>query len=149
MADIIGGLVSLGVGILWYVFSISLGSDNLGGGLGLGPDFFPRLLAYIMIFLGIISTGKAIYLKKKQVEGSQVQIKKITIYMIITFVLYLLAVNILGYVVSSFIYLVVSIAMLGEKRSIKDLIPAALVVICLYGVFHMILSVPLPRGLLI
>lgn len=146
MAEIAAGIFTLALGVVWFVMSFSLDHSNVGGNLGLGPSFFPRIISYLMIVLSIAYLIKLYNLKTKKIS---IKFSKMSVFMIIGAIVYLLLINITGYVLTTFMYLLFCIFVLGQKKSITDIIATTLIVTCLYSIFHLVLKVPLPNGLLI
>lgn len=146
MAEIIGGLIALVMALLWLVMSFSLDQNNIGGSLGLGPGFFPRLISCIMIILCVPYFLQIYRSKNRDVK---IQISKIAFLMIVVCILYVLLLNVIGYVITTFLYVMVSIYILGGKSSLSDVIAALIIVATLYGVFRLVLLVPLPSGIFI
>lgn len=146
MAEIIAGLITLSLGILWLVMSFSLEQNNVGGNLGLGPGFFPKLVSSFMVILSAFYLVEILRTKKDPIK---LLMSKQGALMVLGGVFYLVFLNIMGYAVTTFLYVLISIYVLDRKKSLIDVVAAILIVACLYGVFHMILRVPLPTGILI
>ncbi|MDW7669252.1 MAG: tripartite tricarboxylate transporter TctB family protein [Bacillota bacterium] len=134
-------------GLLWFTMSFNLASSNFGGGLGLGPDFFPRLLSILMMIFSLIQLVRTFRKDKK--EALKLNIHGLSVIMIISCITYLFAIGIIGYLVSTFLFLTIVIYVLSGKKSIKDTAIALGISLALYGIFHLVLKVPLPTGFLI
>jgi putative tricarboxylic transport membrane protein len=134
-------------GIVWLTMSYDLASSNFGGGLGLGPDFFPRLLAILMIIFSLIQLVRTFRKDKK--EEIKLNVHGLSAVIIASCIAYLFAIGIIGYLVSTFLFLTGVIYVLSRKRSIKDVIIALGISLALYGIFQLVLKVPLPTGFLI
>ena len=61
--------------------------------------------------------------------------------------IYVFLMPLVGFYVSSFVFLVVLIKLLGMKKNILVFIPVVVFLGCLYVVFSKFLHVPLPKGL--
>ncbi len=61
--------------------------------------------------------------------------------------IYVLLMPLVGFYVSSFIFLVVLIKLLGSEKNILVFISTIVFLGCLYGVFSKFLHVPLPKGM--
>ena len=134
-------------GLLWFTMSFNLASANFGGGLGLGPDFFPRLLSIFMMIFSLIQLVRTF--RKDEEEKLKLNIHKLSVIIIMACITYLFAIGIIGYLVSTFLFLTVIISVLSGRKSIKDTLIALGISLALYGVFHLVLKVPLPTGFLI
>jgi len=134
-------------GLLWFTMSFNLASANFGGGLGLGPDFFPRLLSILMMIFSLIQLVRTF--RKDKEEQLRLNIHGLSVIIIVACVTYLFAIGIIGYLVSTFLFLTIVIFVLSGRKSIKDTVIALGISIALYGVFHLVLKVPLPAGFLI
>ncbi|HHY42619.1 MAG TPA: tripartite tricarboxylate transporter TctB family protein [Thermoanaerobacterales bacterium] len=145
MAEIIAGFFALALGIVWLIVSFSLAQSSVGGS-GFGPSFFPRLVSCAMIVLSLMYLVKIFRGKTQKLS---IKFSKTSILMMIGAVVYLLLLNIVGYIIATFGYLLFSIYSLSKAKSLKDFFAATLIVVCLYSIFHLGLKVPLPRGLLI
>jgi len=146
MAEKIAGLLALIASMAWFIISFSLAQNNFGGELGLGPAFYPRLVSCLMMVMSAIYIFQIFKARESPIK---LKVPKTSILMMAGVVAYLLLLSVIGYAVTTFLYVLVSIYMLGKKKSFADLAAAFLVVLCLYGVFHVLLQVPLPSGLLI
>ncbi len=134
-------------GLLWFTVSFNLASSNFGGGLGLGPDFFPRLLSILMMIFSLIQLVRTF--RKDKEDQLKLNIHGLSIIIIVSCITYLFAIDIIGYLVSTFIFLSVVIFVISRKRSITDIVIALGISLALYGVFNLVLKVPLPTGFLI
>ncbi|MBB6218572.1 putative tricarboxylic transport membrane protein [Anaerosolibacter carboniphilus] len=147
MSQIIAGIISLLIGSVWFFVSYTLDANNFGGDIGVGPVFFPRLLAMAMILLSIIHIIRTLVGKKN--AEFKLKMNPLSVYMMIGCFAYLILMNFIGYVITTFLYVLVTIYLLSRRKSLIDVTSAMLVALCLYGVFHLLLHVPLPEGLLI
>lgn len=143
---VLSGLFFL-FGLLWFTMSFKLASSNFGGGLGLGPDFFPRILSILMMILSFIQLVRTI--KKDKKDEIKLNIHSLSVMIIVACIVYLFAIDIIGYLVSTFLFLSIVIYAISRKSSIKDLIISLAISFALYGIFHLALKVPLPSGFLI
>lgn len=135
------------MGVIWLFMSFSLDSNNFGGGMGLGPDFFPRLVSIMMIIFS--SLRFFMLMKSAKEEEIKIKIFRLSVQMFATCVAYLLLVNLLGYIITTFLYISITVYLISRKKSMLDLAAVLVATLCLYGVFHMLLQVPLPEGFFI
>ena len=134
MAEKIATGIFFVLGVIWLVMSFSLASNNFGGGMGLGPDFFPRMLSLMMIIFSTVHFFKL--MKSPKEEEIKIKIFRLSAY-------------IFGACVAYLVYISLTVYLISRKKSLFDLVAALVVTLCLYGVFHMLLHVPLPEGYLI
>lgn len=112
------------------------------------PDslFYPRSLAIILIVLNTIllvfTAMKKVTLPK--VDANRVPKKFVLIFL--SSVAYVVAVNYLGFIVSSLIYCPASALALGYGKRGRAFLIAAILVGLIYVGFKMILKVPLPTA---
>lgn len=147
MAEKIATGIFFVLGVIWLVMSFSLASNNFGGGMGLGPDFFPRMLALMMIIFSTVHFFKL--MKSPKEEEIKIKIFRLSAYIFAACVAYLALVGLLGYIVTTFLYISLTIYLISRKKSLLDMVAALVVTLCLYGVFHLLLHVPLPEGFFI
>src|SRR5690554_5145696 len=105
MAEIIAGFFALALGIVWLIVSFSLAQSSVGGS-GFGPSFFPRLVSCAMIVLSLMYLVKIFRGKTQKLS---IKFSKTSILMMIGAVVYLLLLNIVGYIIATFGYLLFSI----------------------------------------
>ena len=133
-------IILIGIFTLIEVKSFPQGQNNV-----VGPGFFPGIIATILIILGIILFIQSIRIKKdedKKVNLFNKENKLAYIIMGITLI-YLVAMNYIGFLISSIIYLTTLIILYGENNKIKSLIASTIISSAIYFVFSMLLNVPL------
>ncbi|MBG0765012.1 MAG: tripartite tricarboxylate transporter TctB family protein, partial [Tissierellales bacterium] len=87
--------------------------------------------------------------RKDKKEEIKLNVHGLSAVIIASCIAYLFAIGIIGYLVSTFLFLTGVIYVLSRKRSIKDVIIALGISLALYGIFQLVLKVPLPTGFLI
>lgn len=133
-------VILIGIFALFQVKSFPQGQNNV-----VGPGFFPGLIAIILIVLGVILFAQSIRMKKDddvKVNLFDKENKLAYIIMLITLV-YLIAINYIGFIISSIIYLAILIVLYGEKNKLKALIYSSVISLVIYFVFNVLLNVPL------
>lgn len=131
------------------VFYLSSQLPDLSSGSVTGPEFFPNLLAITLVFLLVLLFISTVRMKENtELELlSPIAIKTYkTMVIILT---YLLAMNYLGFIVSTVILLFVLLSFLGRFDLIKNLIISVGATAVIYIIFKIILSVPIPSGFFI
>jgi len=147
MAEKIATGIFFIIGVIWLIMSFSLASNNFGGGMVLGPDFFPRMLSLMMIVFSTVHFFKL--MKSGKEEEIKIKIYRLSAYIFVACVAYLALVSLLGYIITTFLYISLTVYLISQKKSLLDLVAALVVTLCLYGVFHLLLHVPLPEGFFI
>jgi cytochrome c biogenesis factor len=145
MAEKIATGLFLVFGIVWLKMSYGLAANNFGGGLGVGPDFFPRILSIVIIVLSFVHLLKLI--NKEDKNDSKININNLSVYIFITTLAYLITVNIFGYIIATFLYIMIIAYLISGKKKISDLLASIAVTLTLYTVFQIILNVPLPKSI--
>lgn len=133
-------IILIGIATLIEVKSFPQGQNNV-----VGPGFFPGIIAAILIILGIILFIQSIRIKKDEdikVNLFDSENKLAYIIMGITLI-YLIAINYIGFLISSIIYLTTLITLYGGKNKLKSLIASSVISSAIYFVFNILLNVPI------
>lgn len=117
------------------------------GDSGLGPDFFPKVIAIILFILsGMLFIGSLRNKNKKSIYNSNM---KYTFMVIFAFAVYIFLIDRIGYLVSTIIFAFIVITILKSKSKILNIIFAIAFPIALYLLFTYAFKVSLPAGLFI
>lgn len=117
------------------------------GNSGLGPDFFPKVIAVILFILSaMLFVGSIKNKDKKSIYNPNM---KYTFMVIFAFAVYIFLIDRIGYLVSTVIFAFVVITILKSKSKILNIIFAIVFPIALYLLFTYAFKVSLPTGLLI
>ncbi|MBC8384835.1 MAG: tripartite tricarboxylate transporter TctB family protein, partial [Candidatus Cloacimonetes bacterium] len=128
--------------IILFIISFSFPSNER-----VGPSVIPRLWIFILIPLNIYVLIDVLR-QKKEIEHHN-ENKNVVFRFIGLLILYLIGILYLGYFISSSIFLIVGIYMLGYRRILPMLLISAGWLLFSYFVFYKLLYVPLPVGKLI
>jgi len=144
-ADVLAALII--VPICLYVFYES-GKWPLEATIG-SPSLIPRGVAACVLFAaGMLLfralRGRSLPLERR-LEGKD--LRRIILTALITGG-YVFAVERVGFIVTTFVYMFLFIWILGERRWLRLILFSIVVPIAIYSVFYVGLHVPLPRGLL-
>lgn len=121
---------------------------ELGGSEVSGPGFFPKLWAVVLIGLSILLLGSSFYAKKdKQIDLLSKERIKVYISMA-ALIVYIFLINSIGFIVLTPIFLFGLIWFFGMKGYVKIAMASIAVTLAVYGVFEILLAVPLPAGIL-
>lgn len=148
-ADIVAAICLLLVSFL--VFWIS--KDFPSSKTGIGVSTFPKLLAGLLIIFSIVIIIQAIknssFSKK---EPTFKEFKKghklLIVAVIIILIIYIQMLEVLGFILSSFLLLITSMFIFGERRKIILLLVPLLFSVILYLVFSKMAMVFLPEGII-
>lgn len=117
------------------------------GDSGLGPDFFPKVIAIILFILsGMLFIGSIKNKDKKSIYNPNM---KYTFMVIFAFAVYIFLIDRIGYLISTIIFAFVVITILKSKSKILNIIFALIFPVALYLLFTYAFKVSLPTGLFI
>ena len=136
--DVVFSLVSLAIGIWYYVESLKF-PPGIGGVPG--PAFYPQLVFYIWVLLSILLFISGVKNKKRyfSYKLSDPRIKRGIIVIIVTF-LYLILWGKGRFVINTTIYLGTIMLILGEKL-LNTIIAALAISFFVYYVFNNLFNV--------
>lgn len=120
------------------------------------PGVFPMLCAATMLVTGLMSlvkTAKARLVLDDGETWAQQLVRKLLPLQLVLFtgliVAYMLLLEVLGFLVASYLFLVVSMSLLGSKRVGLNIVISAVVLAAIFVVFRTAFSVVLPAGSLV
>jgi len=120
------------------------------------PGALPTLAALVMLLSGIKIAINTLRMPPPEVEPGrslardflhQITPASIVLFTVLI-VAYMFALEPLGFVVSSFLFLVLAMFALGERRILRTIAVSAISLACIYAVFQTAFSVVLPEGIL-
>ena len=134
-------LSSLFIYAYTYIFDYPKGSGYM-----VDIAFFPRFLAVVLFILGLL-----LLLKRPAIveEGASITKRKKLIAMYLSFIFYTLALDKLGFLVDTFLWLFFMSWLVGERKVWIILLTAFLATAMGYYLFSVILGVPLSEGRLL
>jgi putative tricarboxylic transport membrane protein len=143
-------LVLVSVFLLWTSYEIS-SFDSLAA-----PGSFPMVCAAAMLVTGLINAVKTARAKLNLENGEtwlQQFGRKVTPVQLIAFsvliFLYMMGMEIIGFLLASYIFLALSMYLLGSRRVGLNLLISLLVLAAIFIVFRAAFSVVLPAGSLV
>lgn len=148
-------IVFIVVAIFFFLVSLSFPPGSNGA---VGPGYFPRIMCVLVVFLSCLNLINDLRAHKKMVAQGEKE-EELTVFkkenlrvwisIGITLV-YVIAVKVIGFVVSSIVFLFVlnTYFRVHEKSKVAFVIIPFAVVAVLYFIFHNLLHVVLPAGLL-
>lgn len=144
MFDRIGSLFFALVGALFIAESQNISSSAYGSQVG--PNMFPFGLGVILILLSLRllwETYKKGTAASTSEPHSPLRYKRFFFILTAT-ILYVLLLEILGYVISSFAFLTYAFTMMGSKSVLKSVIVSLLFSVGVYGIYVHLLKGTLP-----
>ena len=144
--------IDIGVGVVLCILSVAIylyAEQYAGRGVNTyGPNFFPQVLS-LMLFLSSVALiiqalrGKALK-TLEEVNKSGLIRAAVTLMIAIGYVLLM---KVLGFYLSTVLFLFVVMTYLGQKRLWIRILVTILVASAVYGLFHYFLKIPLPEGI--
>jgi putative tricarboxylic transport membrane protein len=135
--------------VLWQAWRIS-GSSSWSG-----PGALPMLAALVMLVASMVNLRRTWRAKAPEIaKGATARefVRQITPRAIVAFTLlialYIATLEPLGFVASSFLFLVLAMYALGHRRIVHTVVIAAVSLAVIYVVFQTAFSVVLPEGVL-
>lgn len=142
------GLVSVVFGVT--VFCLTLNFPSLEGGHP-GPALLPRLLAFLFVAFGIPLLIQGIKARGPRLSTQRFSPGRRLVFnaicVVASVVFYIFFVEKLGYILTNFFLLTVLTKVLGV-RTVSSLVFSFALTMGVYILFHKILLVPLPWGLI-
>lgn len=120
------------------------------------PGVFPMVCALAMLVTGgmnLVKTARARLMLDEGETWIQQLVRKIFPAQLVLFALlivaYMLLLDVLGFLVASYLFLVVAMSLLGSRRVGLNLLVSAVALIAIFIVFRTAFSVVLPAGTLV
>ena len=139
--DRFASILFLTVGILFIIGSKHISSSSYGSVVG--PDIFPFVLGIILVLLSIRLFYETFINKNGNSKKEELQYKPFVIIIIATLV-YILTLESVGYVITTFLFLVVCFQTMERKKLISSIIIAAAFSGIVYFLFVDVLKGTLP-----
>lgn len=144
-------LIAFSLFMLWQAYSISKFESFTSAGA------FPMFAAAVMLISGLIAAAETVRMAPSPgAEGESVWrqfVRQITPGVLVQFVIaiasYMFILERAGFVLSSYVFLVVSMWLLGSRKVLLNLWVSALSLAVVYLIFQTIFSVVLPSGTLL
>lgn len=142
--------VFIAISIWFFVVSLKFPAGSNGA---VGPGYFPRIMCVLVIFLSAL---ELILSKNEKIPEEQLEVKlfkkenlRVWITMAATLV-YIICIKNLGFLFSSVVFMLCLnfYFKVHEKNKILAVVLPFIVVAVLYYVFHVLLHVNLPKGIL-
>jgi len=144
--NIIFGIIGMALSLYVFWATSQFPKDKI---MGIGPSFFPRILAtglfvfgFILIVLNLLkadqSAGKSFSIKDPGIQRSIIAFTATMVYVF--------AISFLGFVISTIIYLASLMYLMRFRKIIRVTIISVSVSIVVYTIFNTLLNISLPKG---
>lgn len=145
--------IDIGVGTVLCLFSVAVylyAEQYTGRGVNTyGPNFFPQALSVMMFLASALLIVQAF--RGHALKDLESTDKRGLINAAVTLVIsvgYIFIMKVLGFYVSTALFLYVVMMFLGQKNQRVRLVTSILVASAVYGIFHYFLKIPLPESIL-
>ncbi|MDN3015380.1 tripartite tricarboxylate transporter TctB family protein [Paenibacillus sp. BSR1-1] len=139
--DRVASIVFLAVGVLFIVGSRHISSSSYGSVVG--PDIFPFVLGGLLVLLSIRLFFEANQSKGAEGNKEKLEYKPFIIIFVAT-LLYILTLETIGYVITTFLFLLVCFQTMERKKLIMSIIISAAFSGLVYFLFVDVLKGTLP-----
>ena len=139
--DRYASIVFLLIGVLFIVESRKISASSYGSNVG--PDIFPIGLGILLVLLSIKLFVETAKMKKEDTKGEKPDYKRFLIIFGAA-VLYVVLLEPLGYVITTFLFLVVGFQVLEKGGWLKTIAIAAAFSFGVYYLYVMVLQGSLP-----
>lgn len=144
-------LIAFSLFMLWQAYTISQFTSITSAGA------FPMFVAVVMLLSGLKAASETVKLTPAPgAEGESVWqqfVRQVTPGMLVQFVIaiaaYMFSLERAGFVLSSYVFLVVSMWLLGSRKWVLNIWVSALSLAVVYVIFQTIFAVVLPSGTLL
>ena len=142
-ADLFVGCLILVISSMVFIFTARFTGQSY---IGYGPDRFPRFLALIWAILGLSLIINALRGKffEEEMKITLFGLKKVAVVLGIT-VAVLVAMQWLGFLFASMVYVFVVMTYLAEKSLVGRIAASIGISGAAYAIFRFVMVVPLPR----
>lgn len=138
--ELVLGIVMIGVAGFFYYLTFQLPEKAM---------IYPLFVITLLLVLSLIQLITAYFRKSAEESTAFKDIKwKQLIFVLITSGVYVVLINIVGYITSTFMYVLTILLGLNTGKRLSIAVSVGFV-IALYLLFRMALNVPLPKGFLI
>src|SRR4051794_35840848 len=151
--DFYTGLVTavVGAAATWDARDLSMFGDHDVP----GPGFFPKILAGLLIVLGLLLAGIAVREKPRDsdvadhdpapgAESGRRMLRPVAVLIVLGVIAPMVAV--IGYIPAMILLVLVVLYGIERRRDFRTLLPAVLIPVATYVLFAHLFSIPLPSG---
>lgn len=134
----------------WIIYASSNFQQTFLADNFIGADFFPRIMAIIMIILAVLLLITTFYdktLKNTKLSDIFNRSMKLPIVGILILTIYLLIMDYLGFIISTIVLNLVLLLIFKVKKLHYLILVPLLTTLIIYYVFSNFLMVPIPEGI--
>lgn len=117
-----------------------------------GPHFFPRLLSLLISILGVVIIIQNLKTEKREIDKISRENLTQLLTVFVALVLYYMAIDFLGYFISTFLFSAIVVLIVKKSWDWKTLsfilLNSTLVCVGIFLVFRVLLRTSLPSGIL-
>ncbi|PLS07320.1 tripartite tricarboxylate transporter TctB family protein [Neobacillus cucumis] len=139
--DRFASILFLTVGVLFIIGSKHISSSSYGSVVG--PDIFPFILGILLVLLSIRLFYETFIKQSNKSQKEKLDYKPFLIIFVATLV-YMLALESVGYVITTFLFLVVCFQTMERKKLVSSIIISAAFSGIIYFLFVEVLKGTLP-----
>ncbi|MEH7380294.1 tripartite tricarboxylate transporter TctB family protein [Bacillus sp. JJ1533] len=130
-------VILIGVGTFFIAQSLQISASTYGSSVG--PDIFPKVLGSVLIILSILLFFQTTTYKNKNEEKESLDYIKFMKTLGIT-LLYALTLEWIGYIISTFIFLVVGFQIMKRGKMLNSILISGVLTVVVYYVYVEVLS---------
>ena len=148
--DFLTAGISIVFGVVYGIMAYLIPRSSIG--IPMAPSIFPLILASGMVLFGIILLLKSrlsdlkLAIQKDKDNRNEHEIKRTRMIWVsvISTILYALTYEYLGYVISTFIFMLINLANTEKDKWVRNAIVAIIFSITVYYLFFYVLGISLP-----
>lgn len=138
------GVLSMVLGLgLWLLIPFQIKSKVVSNTSAVGPDFFPRLVAVLLMLLGAGLTVQAIVKKDREMVLIEWKQEARVLSVLALFAAYIFFMPLITYVVATPLFACGSLVLMGDKNR-RHYVAVLILTACVYALFRYVLHVSLP-----
>ena len=148
VADLVGGMAGVSLGLFAFWFSRSMPADVV---MKIGPGFFPAILSSLLVLFSCSLIVKALLSRVRASEDTL----RITAegrwrgaLTLVATVAFVTAIESLGYIPTAITFLTFMMLVMGKRKPLAILVFPTLVTVGIWLVFEKLLHLSMPPGIL-
>ncbi|MBC8184082.1 tripartite tricarboxylate transporter TctB family protein [candidate division KSB1 bacterium] len=139
-------VILIGISLFFYYLTWSFPQGSLAKSVG--PASIPRIWIYTLFVFSLWQLINTLRKPEEQIKKDQQQRIGLVIGFISMMVIYLVIINVVGYFISTLLFLVTGILLLSYRKYIFIIVSSVGFVLFAYLFFYKMLQIPLPMGFL-
>jgi putative tricarboxylic transport membrane protein len=137
----------IGLGFSWGGVKLGIGPVN-----NPGPGFFPLVIGGVLSLLSITLFIRTLWAdigrESKITFWKEKRSWEKVLFSLLALIFYLIFLNYLGYLLTTFLFIIYLLKFIGKKGWLTSVLMAILIAASSYALFQMGLGVSLPKGLI-